>query len=164
VILYLKTKKSELSFFFLNEGQKTKGFASKLSKFCHYYAGLSYIYSITYLLVSKAIKKFAKPSVIFSFPFSLGEIAKSVLACKYNNNCNFLHTLVPNVKRTVGKQRKRVRRDTVTRGIFFIKVSTFKSILSVFVLIIFKVIQKLFNYQLSISISIIQLLTFYLLL
>ena len=33
-----KTKKSELSFFFLNEGQKTKGFVSKLSKFCHYYS------------------------------------------------------------------------------------------------------------------------------
>jgi hypothetical protein len=34
--VFKKTKKSELSFFFLNEGQKTKGFNSKLSKFCHY--------------------------------------------------------------------------------------------------------------------------------
>ncbi len=34
--LFKKTKKSELSFFFKNEGQKTKGFVSKLSKFCHY--------------------------------------------------------------------------------------------------------------------------------
>jgi hypothetical protein len=33
--VFKKTKKSELSFF-LNEGQKTKGFVSKLSKFCHY--------------------------------------------------------------------------------------------------------------------------------
>jgi hypothetical protein len=32
--VFKKTKKSELSFFF-NEGQKTKGFDSKLSKFCH---------------------------------------------------------------------------------------------------------------------------------
>jgi hypothetical protein len=36
VILYLKQQqKSELSFF-LNERQKTKGFDSKLLKFCHY--------------------------------------------------------------------------------------------------------------------------------
>ncbi len=33
--VFKKTKKSELSVFFLNEGQKTKGFDSKLSKFCH---------------------------------------------------------------------------------------------------------------------------------
>jgi hypothetical protein len=39
VILYLKQQqKSELSFF-LNERQKTKGFDSKLSKFCHSYNG-----------------------------------------------------------------------------------------------------------------------------
>ena len=36
--VFKKTKKSELSFFLKNEGQKTKGFASKLSKFCHYYS------------------------------------------------------------------------------------------------------------------------------
>ncbi len=34
--VFKKTKKNELSFFFKNEGQKTKGFVSKLSKFCHY--------------------------------------------------------------------------------------------------------------------------------
>jgi hypothetical protein len=34
--VFKKSKNSELSFFFLNEGQKTKGFDSKLSKFCHY--------------------------------------------------------------------------------------------------------------------------------
>ncbi len=33
--VFKKTKKSELLFFFKNEGQKTKGFDSKLSKFCH---------------------------------------------------------------------------------------------------------------------------------
>jgi hypothetical protein len=35
--VFKKTKKSEL-LFFKNEGQKTKGFDSKLSKFCHYYS------------------------------------------------------------------------------------------------------------------------------
>jgi hypothetical protein len=66
------------------------------------------IYSLTYLLVSKAKTKFAKPSVIFPFVFSffIEEIAKSVLACRYNNNCNFLHTLVPNVKRMARKRRE----------------------------------------------------------
>jgi hypothetical protein len=39
--VFKKTKKSELSFFFLNEGQKTEGFVSKLAKFCHYYSQLS---------------------------------------------------------------------------------------------------------------------------
>ncbi len=34
--VFKKTKKSELSFFLENEGQKTQGFDSKLSKFCHY--------------------------------------------------------------------------------------------------------------------------------
>ncbi len=38
--VFKKTEKSEISFFFLNEGQKTKGFVSKLSKFCHYYTGV----------------------------------------------------------------------------------------------------------------------------
>jgi hypothetical protein len=38
--VFKKSKNSELSFFFLNEGQKTKGFDSKLSKFCHYYSVL----------------------------------------------------------------------------------------------------------------------------
>jgi hypothetical protein len=33
--VFKKRKKSVLSFFVLNEGQKTKGFDSKLSKFCH---------------------------------------------------------------------------------------------------------------------------------
>jgi hypothetical protein len=36
--VFKKTKKSENSFFFKNEKQKTKGFDSKLSKFCHYYS------------------------------------------------------------------------------------------------------------------------------
>jgi hypothetical protein len=33
--VFKKTKKNELSFFLKNEGQKTKGFDSKLSKFSH---------------------------------------------------------------------------------------------------------------------------------
>ncbi len=37
VILYLKNEKKRTFVFFKNEGQKTKGFVSKLSKFCHYY-------------------------------------------------------------------------------------------------------------------------------
>jgi hypothetical protein len=34
--VFKQQQKSELSFFFKNERQKTKGFDSKLSKFCHY--------------------------------------------------------------------------------------------------------------------------------
>jgi hypothetical protein len=34
-----KTKKNELSFFLKTKGKKTKGFDSKLSKFCHCYFG-----------------------------------------------------------------------------------------------------------------------------
>jgi hypothetical protein len=42
VILYLKKRKKTNFRFFLNEEQKTKGFDSKLSKFCHCYsAGFS---------------------------------------------------------------------------------------------------------------------------
>jgi hypothetical protein len=35
VFVFKKTKKKKLSFFLENEGQKTKGIDSKLSKFCH---------------------------------------------------------------------------------------------------------------------------------
>ncbi len=38
VILYLNNNKKANFRFFKNERQKTKGFDSKLSKFCHYYA------------------------------------------------------------------------------------------------------------------------------
>ncbi len=34
--VFKKTKKKRTFVFLKNEGQKTKGFASKLSKFCHY--------------------------------------------------------------------------------------------------------------------------------
>jgi hypothetical protein len=37
--VFKKTKKANFRFF-LNEGQKTKGFDSKLPKFCHYYLQL----------------------------------------------------------------------------------------------------------------------------
>jgi hypothetical protein len=35
VILYFKKRKKQTFVFFINKGQKTKGFDSKLSKFCH---------------------------------------------------------------------------------------------------------------------------------
>ncbi len=39
--VFKKTKQKKWTFFFfLNEGQKSKGFDSKLSKFCHSYVGL----------------------------------------------------------------------------------------------------------------------------
>jgi hypothetical protein len=37
VILYLKKRKKRTYVFLKNEKQKTKGFDSKLLKFCHYY-------------------------------------------------------------------------------------------------------------------------------
>jgi hypothetical protein len=64
--VFKKTEKSELSFFFKNEGQKTKGFDSKLSKFCHCYSILGR--RILEVTLSDEHKNLVKRTPIFFIP------------------------------------------------------------------------------------------------